>query len=120
MDIYIYLVYIGDDVMFFVFIFFELKVYWINWIYSKILIYLYYYYYIMLLMLVILFFVNNMVYLDVRYDGGIDLLFFLDICNVIVLDVGCYYLVLINVDGMIILILIDLNVDNCKYKFKLF
>lgn len=95
---YIYLVYIGDDVMFFVFIFFMFDVINIIWMFSMIYYYLYYYYVVLDLML------------DVRYDGGIVLLFFLVICNVIVLDGGYYIFRLINVDGMIYLLRIILSV----------
>lgn len=93
-----YLVYIGDDVIFFVFIFFMFDVMNIIWMYSMINFYLYYYYVVLDLML------------DVWYDGGIVLLFFLVICNVILFDGGYYFLGLINVDGMIYLLRIFLSV----------
>lgn len=110
----------GDDVTLSVSISSEPKANWINWIYSKTLIHSYYYHYTMLSMSVTSFSVNNTVYSDVRYDGGTDLSPSLDIRNVTVSDAGRYHLALTNVDGMITSIPIDLNVDNCKYKFKLF
>lgn len=110
----------GDDVTLSVSISSEPKAYWINWIYSKTLIHSYYYHYTMLSMSVTPFSVNNTVYSDVRCDGGTDLSPSLDIRNVTVSDAGRYHLALTNVDGMITSIPIDLNVDNCKYKFKLF
>lgn len=64
--------------------------------------------------------VNYTAYINTKYDGGTELSPSLVIRNVTVSDAGHYHLALTNVDGGITSIPIDLNVDNCKYKFMLF